>query len=615
MIRRPPRSTLFPYTTLFRSLREVGAGRHLTVRGDAAVLGAAWAAGLVVEDRRVRVGPVHVLHEVGGPLRPHQHATAVVPLPAREVGEDALVLGGREVAQRRPPPRGHQEIAVERHGPLVRGPGDEALQFAAVPLRDRRLDDEVEPRSPQPPERRLRRRERARAVPEGVVVGGTQRIHAHRDAPYARPVECRHPPVREQRAVRADDHRRAPLRRVARDVDQVLAQQRLPAREDQQRRRVHADELVHDAEALRRLELRRGALPGARRDVAMGALEVAAWRQVPSHYVRDEVHCSSFSTAAFASSGVTPRKSAGHFPRFSSMSRMGQRVIPWAFASSMNARISGESASVPSAAARICFALSSVNITIIVSTSNSSASIIACLLSSITPVVTRQMSWFLANRSTVLRASGRATSGTSCSRAHASSVQTIGSVATRARCDTTPVTGHFTSTVEAARPGSASCPCTFVAWSRSWAFSSASASSSAVPIPMMSCMWVGSSFWIASSSHRFVTVGGEPSATARGSFRVRSSTYPSTARRAIPCANGGKRRMRASASGAHGRPATPSSSIHGMSSGRTPTVPTSSTLQGASRQRFSACEPSWVPSIRAPPWRAGPAHARLLPLG
>src|SRR3712207_7538572 len=28
MIRRPPRSTLFPYTTLFRSLFEVGAGDH-----------------------------------------------------------------------------------------------------------------------------------------------------------------------------------------------------------------------------------------------------------------------------------------------------------------------------------------------------------------------------------------------------------------------------------------------------------------------------------------------------------------------------------------------------------------------------------------------------------
>src|SRR2546427_6183665 len=28
MIRRPPRSTLFPYTTLFRSLRRVRRGRH-----------------------------------------------------------------------------------------------------------------------------------------------------------------------------------------------------------------------------------------------------------------------------------------------------------------------------------------------------------------------------------------------------------------------------------------------------------------------------------------------------------------------------------------------------------------------------------------------------------
>src|SRR2546430_12320683 len=28
MIRRPPRSTLFPYTTLFRSLQRFGQGRH-----------------------------------------------------------------------------------------------------------------------------------------------------------------------------------------------------------------------------------------------------------------------------------------------------------------------------------------------------------------------------------------------------------------------------------------------------------------------------------------------------------------------------------------------------------------------------------------------------------
>src|SRR3989442_9714071 len=36
MIRRPPRSTLFPYTTLFRSLLErEQAGAELSVRGDA----------------------------------------------------------------------------------------------------------------------------------------------------------------------------------------------------------------------------------------------------------------------------------------------------------------------------------------------------------------------------------------------------------------------------------------------------------------------------------------------------------------------------------------------------------------------------------------------------
>src|SRR3712207_7194839 len=34
MIRRPPRSTLFPYTTLFRSLRRVGGGgnAHITIK-------------------------------------------------------------------------------------------------------------------------------------------------------------------------------------------------------------------------------------------------------------------------------------------------------------------------------------------------------------------------------------------------------------------------------------------------------------------------------------------------------------------------------------------------------------------------------------------------------
>src|ERR1041385_6880986 len=41
MIRRPPRSTLFPYTTLFRSLSSIAVG--LALAGMAAVPVAAWA--------------------------------------------------------------------------------------------------------------------------------------------------------------------------------------------------------------------------------------------------------------------------------------------------------------------------------------------------------------------------------------------------------------------------------------------------------------------------------------------------------------------------------------------------------------------------------------------
>src|SRR2546430_11333726 len=54
MIRRPPRSTLFPYTTLFRSDPCVGDGRRIgiecsTGEGDAAGVG---CQALAIEDRR-----------------------------------------------------------------------------------------------------------------------------------------------------------------------------------------------------------------------------------------------------------------------------------------------------------------------------------------------------------------------------------------------------------------------------------------------------------------------------------------------------------------------------------------------------------------------------------
>src|SRR5690242_21022187 len=56
MIRRPPRSTLFPYTTLFRSLLAGGGGDD----GPRVVL-------LLVRDRRVRVGEQRAARkDVGG---------------------------------------------------------------------------------------------------------------------------------------------------------------------------------------------------------------------------------------------------------------------------------------------------------------------------------------------------------------------------------------------------------------------------------------------------------------------------------------------------------------------------------------------------------------------
>src|SRR3712207_6991163 len=57
MIRRPPRSTLFPYTTLFRSVAPVLAlGRVLGSRGQLWTAVAVWAAvggrSLAAEDRK-----------------------------------------------------------------------------------------------------------------------------------------------------------------------------------------------------------------------------------------------------------------------------------------------------------------------------------------------------------------------------------------------------------------------------------------------------------------------------------------------------------------------------------------------------------------------------------
>src|SRR3712207_8906073 len=68
MIRRPPRSTLFPYTTLFRSIRDYSAGNAITIplnvlqndeQGKYVMVAAKEGAKTVARKRRVTVGELY----------------------------------------------------------------------------------------------------------------------------------------------------------------------------------------------------------------------------------------------------------------------------------------------------------------------------------------------------------------------------------------------------------------------------------------------------------------------------------------------------------------------------------------------------------------------------
>src|SRR5256885_10890753 len=70
MIRRPPRSTLFPYTTLFRSVRPAAAaggrgaaGRHLLRTGQllAARVAAGRGAGRITDRKSTRLNSSHLV--------------------------------------------------------------------------------------------------------------------------------------------------------------------------------------------------------------------------------------------------------------------------------------------------------------------------------------------------------------------------------------------------------------------------------------------------------------------------------------------------------------------------------------------------------------------------
>src|SRR5256885_12206018 len=101
MIRRPPRSTLFPYTTLFRSVLEVAEGE--VVRGD---LGQPDLVRGQRADPAVAVPPGQRLAGAGaGPGQPHHRAgrARLRPELAVDLGEpgrhahQAVRLAGHEV--------------------------------------------------------------------------------------------------------------------------------------------------------------------------------------------------------------------------------------------------------------------------------------------------------------------------------------------------------------------------------------------------------------------------------------------------------------------------------------------------------------------------------------
>src|SRR2546429_7763206 len=105
MIRRPPRSTLFPYTTLFRSRERLPTDRRVAV--------------LVREDpRAVELGgfEIHVLRE-----RDQRLESLARLRPAREQEHGELL-------QRRPAPAGHEPAEAR----LPRGTGPRGVRGRAA---------------------------------------------------------------------------------------------------------------------------------------------------------------------------------------------------------------------------------------------------------------------------------------------------------------------------------------------------------------------------------------------------------------------------------------------------------------------------------------------------
>src|ERR1043166_3955353 len=132
MIRRPPRSTLFPYTTLFRSVldREGNLGRTISLAGQGGfTMGAGGSVSLALAAGWFADGSVLALLQgfrINDPRQgPHRDTIAFVRyaadgsaldtigrFPGMEMDQMTITFGARSVAAPSPVPLGRQTASV-----------------------------------------------------------------------------------------------------------------------------------------------------------------------------------------------------------------------------------------------------------------------------------------------------------------------------------------------------------------------------------------------------------------------------------------------------------------------------------------------------------------------
>src|SRR5262245_14388936 len=220
-------------------------------------------------------------HEMRRTLGSDHHPAEIVLVEQNELGEHFLIFCRTEVGKARATSRWDEEVGIERYGPFARRPLYQASELRTVAFGNGRLDDEVEFMLAQARDRGRRGFERAVPAAEVVVMFRCQGIDGYREAGDARILERHDASIVEEGAVGANNYRRAVMHRMLGDALEVRAQERLAAGEDEQRRGIQREDLSRDAQALCRRQLTRRRLVWARRDVAVGTLEIAAAREIP----------------------------------------------------------------------------------------------------------------------------------------------------------------------------------------------------------------------------------------------------------------------------------------------------------------------------------------------